>query len=114
MSLTEISLFFEQSMPMGIVAVIVYQAIMSRDMKNIKENLTNHVTDTDKKIDKLDSKIDKVKAELKEYMKKIETDLRESMKKMEINLKEHIAELKAGQNRMESKFDKLMNHLLKK
>ena len=53
MSLSEILAFFEQSMLIGMVGIIVYLTIISRDMKHIKEILNNHITDTNKKIDEL-------------------------------------------------------------
>ena len=49
--------------------------ISQNDIANIKENLTNHVTDTDKKIDKLDTKIDKLDAKLDTKIDKIDTKL---------------------------------------
>ena len=38
--------------------------ILNKDIGHIKETLSNHITDTNKKIDKLDSKFDKIMAHL--------------------------------------------------
>ena len=67
---------FDQAVPIGIVAIIIYMAIMSRDMRHIRRDLDNHITDTDKKIDKIDTKIDKLennmRADLRDMNIKIE------------------------------------------
>ncbi len=59
MDLSAIAGFFEQSVPIGVVAILIFQAIMSRDIKHINEKLGNHITDTNKKIDGLGDHIDK-------------------------------------------------------
>ena len=51
--LTKISAFFDSSVPFGVMAIIVYLALMSRDIKQIQKDLSNHITDTNKKIDNL-------------------------------------------------------------
>ena len=71
MNLSAILAFFEQSMLIGMVGIIVYLTIISRDMKHIRETLkdikgtlNNHITDTNKKIDELridtNNKIDRL------------------------------------------------------
>ncbi len=67
MDLATISSFFDQSVPIGVVAILIYQAVMGRDIKHINENLkevklalSNHVTDTNKKIDAVNAKLDKL------------------------------------------------------
>ena len=44
--------------------------LLGKDISHIKENLNNHITDTNKKIDKLDTKVESVQAELKEILLK--------------------------------------------
>ena len=63
------------------VIFVLYLLLYYKDLKPIKLSLENHVTDTNKKIDKLDSRIDKLETELK-----------------------------AGQKALNSKFDKIMDH----
>ena len=53
MSFTDILSFFDQSVPIGVVALLIYMAVMGRDVKHINKSLDNHVTDTNKKIDDL-------------------------------------------------------------
>ena len=53
MNLTTISAFFDQSVPIGVVFIVVYLIRMGRDLKHINEKLDNHITDTNKKIDEL-------------------------------------------------------------
>ena len=71
MSWLNISSFFDQSVPLLIVGIIVYQAIMSRDLKHLKELLSNHVTDTNKKIDELKTEIKELKLKLDKLLDKV-------------------------------------------
>ena len=85
MDFSAISAFFEQSVPIGIVGIIVYLAIISRDLKHINEKLDNHITDTNKKIDDL-------RQDVKEAFKEIQTlkdgqnDIKSDMKEIKILL----------------------------
>ena len=56
---------------------------IKKDISHIKENLNNHITDTNKKIDRLET-------EFKSGQSKLET------------------EFKSGQSKLESKLDKLL------
>ena len=58
--LTKISAFFDGSIPFGVVAIIVYLALMSRDIKQIQKDLRNHITETNKKIEHLTNRFDKI------------------------------------------------------
>ena len=60
MSLSDISAFFEQSIPIGIVFLIAHQVYFSNEIKHIRKDLNNHITDTNKKIDKLSDRFDKL------------------------------------------------------
>ena len=53
MSLTDILAFFEQSVPIGIVFLIAHQVYFSNEIKHIRKDLSNHITDTNKKVDHL-------------------------------------------------------------
>ena len=53
MDFSAISAFFDQSVPIGIVFIVVYLVRMGRDIKHIQKDLSNHITDTNKKIDNL-------------------------------------------------------------
>ena len=85
---------FDQAVPIGIVAIIIYIAIMSRDMRHIRKDLDNHITDTDKKIDKLDTKIEKI------------TDKLSNLEAGQAELK---TELRTGQAELKAKIDHLLS-----
>ena len=80
---------FDQAVPIGIVAIIIYMAIMSRDMRHIRKDLDNHITDTNKKIDKLDNRIDKLENNIK-------TDLRDINSKID-KTTDKLSKLEVGQ-----------------
>ncbi len=84
--------FLNQSIPLGIVVFFGYIAIrltvllvrISQDTKHINEKLDNHITDTNKKIDKLGAKIEKLEAgqnKLEVGQAKIENKLDQLLKK---------------------------------
>ena len=58
---------------LSLVVVIFIFFYLRKDTKSIKENLNNHVTDTDKKIDKLDIKIDKLDTKIGNIDTKLDT-----------------------------------------
>ena len=60
MDLSAIAGFFEQSVPIGVVVLIVYVVKLDQNMKHIRELLSNHITDTNKKIDDTHKKIDQL------------------------------------------------------
>ena len=45
MDFSAISAFFDQSVPIGIVFIVVYLVRMGRDIKHIQKDLSNHITD---------------------------------------------------------------------
>ncbi len=53
MSLSDISAFFDQSIPIGIVFIIIYLVKMGQKINYVEKHLNNHITDTNKKIDHL-------------------------------------------------------------
>ena len=90
--------FFDQVVPLGTVALLVWMAVMSRDIKHlghniadIKENLTNHITDTNKKIEK---NTDKLEAKIEKNTDKLE---------------KNTEELRAGQAKLSAKLDQLLS-----
>ena len=101
-----------------IIGVIVFQAIMSRDIKHLKELLSNHITDTNKKIDKLENsfkaeinsqtvKIDKLEASFKTEIKEIRADFKTELKEIKNNQA-------SFEKDVSSKFDKVLERLPKK
>ena len=52
-----ILIWFLKDYPAFIICVL-YLLMYFKDLKPIKENLSNHITDTNKKIDKLESKFE--------------------------------------------------------
>ena len=81
---------FDQALPLGTVALLVWIATM---LKHIKESLNNHITDTNKKIDKLDAKIEK------------NTDT------LEGKIEKNTDTLKAGQSKLDTKIDNKIDKL---
>ena len=53
MDLSAISTFFGNSVPIGIVFIIAHQVYLANEIKHIRKDLSNHITDTNKKIDHL-------------------------------------------------------------
>ena len=73
MNWSVIPIFIAQSVPLGVVAIIVFQALMARDIKSLTKQLDNHVEDTNKKIENLNSEMKEVKitlAEIKSVLNK--------------------------------------------
>ena len=67
MDLLSVIGIFDQAVPVGIVAILIMQALQGRDIKHlnkeiisIKETLNNHITETNKRIDRLSDRIDKL------------------------------------------------------
>ena len=53
MDLATISSFFSQSVPLFVVGLIAHQVYIANEIKHIRKDLSNHITDTNKKIDHL-------------------------------------------------------------
>ena len=87
MDLTTVSAFFDQSVPLGVVFIVVYLIRMGRDLKHINEKLDNHITDTNKKIDDL-------RQDVKENFKETQT-----LKQGQIELKSDMKEIKVLLNK---------------
>ena len=51
---------FGNSVPLGIVFLIAHQVYIANEIKHIRKDLTNHVTDTNKKIDQLTDRFDRL------------------------------------------------------
>ena len=66
---------------------------LGKDIAHIKENLANHITDTNKKIDKLDSKIEKTTDKLEAGQAKIEKTT-DKLEAGQAKLSEDMAEIK--------------------
>ncbi len=89
MDLSAISGFFEQSVPIGVVAILIFQAVLSRDVKYINEKLDNHITDTNKKIDSLSSDLNQFKTEMNQFkteMNQFKTEVSVFQKEVSIKL----------------------------
>ena len=71
MDFSAISAFFDQSVPIGIVFIVVYLVRMGRDIKHIQKDLSNHITDTNQRISQLSDRFDRLyELLLKEKIKK--------------------------------------------
>ena len=54
-----------------IAAILFYARFFGGELKNIKELLSNHVTDTNKRIDKLEAGQTRLETEFKELKKEV-------------------------------------------
>ena len=91
--------------PMPILITVLFYLLLKKDIRNletkmehfkellkpIKEALSNHVTETDKKIDNLNK------------------DVKENRKEIKEDIKENRKEMKEGHTRLEHKLDKLLD-----
>ena len=60
MDLATISAFFGDTVPIGVVFLIAHQIYLANETKHIRKDLSNHITDTNKKIEQLSYHIDKL------------------------------------------------------
>ena len=70
MDLSTISSFFGKSVPIGVVFLIAHQVYLANEIKHIRKDLSNHITDTNKKIDDLKQEMKDGFKEIKEALKK--------------------------------------------
>ena len=75
-------------------------------VKHIDMVLTNHVSETDKKIDRLENLFRGEIKEIRAGQDKLESELRAGQDKLE-------SELRAGQDKLEQKLDILIEHIIK-
>ena len=95
MNLADILAFFEQSIPIGIVFLIAHQVYFSNEIKHIRKDLSNHITDTNKKVDHLTNDMNNRFNKVDSRLDKIENDMNNRF------------------NDMNNRFDKLYDHLIK-
>ena len=57
MDLLAILNFFDHSVPIGVLFMVVYLVRMGRDINHLNEKLDNHITDTNKKTDHLSNQV---------------------------------------------------------
>ena len=113
MSLKSILSFINPVVPMGTVALLVWMAVMSRDIAHIKENLSNHITDTNKKIEKNTDKLEAVQVKLEKNTDDLRGGQEDIKAKLEAMIKENTdkleRELKESQSKIDGKLDKLLD-----
>ncbi len=95
MSLTDISAFFEQSIPIGIVFIIIYLVKMGQKINYVEKHLNNHITDTNKKVDHLTNDMNNRFNKVDSRFDKIENDMNNRF------------------NKIDSRLDKIFDHLIK-
>ena len=86
--------------------------IQNQELRVIKESLTNHITGTDKKIDKLDTKIDKLGERLDTKIDKLGERLDTRMDKLDTkvgNLDTKVGNLDSKMNDIKALIVKSMN-----
>ena len=90
MNLSNILSVFSQAVPVWDVAVLICLVIIFRDLKHLKELLSNHVTDTNKKIDELKmdtaKKIDELKIDTAKRLDKFEDSVKTELKEIKNKL----------------------------
>ena len=117
--------FINPVVPVGTVALLIWMAIMSRDIKHLKEvlgkdisriqkDLSNHITDTNKKIDKLENNMGTDLRDINRKIEKTTDKLEAGQAKIEANLEAKLKviierELKASQAEIKNKLDKLLD-----
>ncbi len=72
---------FNSAVPIWAVAMLVILIFIVIDMRYIRRDLSNHITETNKKIEKLDKKIEDTKKELQSDIKEIRQDIKELLKR---------------------------------
>ena len=94
--------------------------LIEKDIRSIKKDLSNHITELKAGQDKLEKDFKEDIAELKAGQKELKADFKEDIaelkagqKELKADFKEDIAELKedfkAGQSRLESKIDQILS-----
>ncbi len=98
MSLADISAFFDQSIPIGIVFIIIYLVKMGQKINYVEKHLNNHITDTNKKIDHLTND-----------MNNRFNDMNNRLDKMD----SRFDKIDSRFDKIDSRFDKLFDYLIK-
>ena len=62
--------YLNESLPVLVVFIIIWLAVLQRDVSQIKGLLSNHITDTNKKIDNLKEDIREIRQDMKELLKR--------------------------------------------
>ena len=71
MSWTNILSFFDNTIPIWDVGITIGIVALFIKLGHLKELLSNHVTDTNKKIDKLENSLESFKTEVRDKFDKI-------------------------------------------
>ena len=82
---------FEKPIPLGVAVIVICLIIIGAFLWHLKIILSNHVTETDKKIDNLTK------------------DVKENRKEIKEDIKENRKDMKEGHMRLEAKLDKLLD-----
>ena len=102
--------------PLIVVLVTFYYLMSKKDIRHIKELLTNHVTDTHKKMDKMESntskRLDKMEKDMKEGHARLEEDMKKGHARLEKDMKEGHALLAGRFDKQDERFDRLYDLLL--
>ncbi len=98
----------------GIVYFLVFalyifmdRQLIKKDLDHIKLLLSNHITGTDKKIDKLDSKMDKLDAKVENNINRLDSKIDKLDAKVENNINRLDSKIDSNINRLDSKIDKM-------
>lgn len=80
--------YLNESLPVLVVFIIIWLAVLQRDVSQIKGLLSNHITDTNKKIDDLKEDINKKIDNLKDDINKKIDDLKDDIREVRQDMKE--------------------------
>ena len=94
---------------------LLYALIYYKDLKPLKVLLSNHIIDTNKKIDRLETEFKagykELETNMREGYKELETKMKAGYKELETNMKEGYKELETKMKELNGKMDMLTNTL---
>ena len=99
MGMAFLNFLIENGISLAVLIGLLVYLIMK--LQHIEKLLSNHVTDTHKKIEHLE-------AETSKKIEHLEISTREKFKEMKIDFKEFKEEIKAGNKEVNIKLDKLL------
>ena len=75
MDLATISAFFGDTVPIGVVFLIAHQIYLANEMRHIRKDLSNHITDTNKKIEDTRRELVSLRKDTNEQIKETREEL---------------------------------------
>ena len=82
MDLATISAFFGDTVPIGVVFLIAHQIYLANEMRHIRKDLSNHITDTNKKIDDTREELVNLRKDTREELVNLRKDTNEQFSRL--------------------------------